>query len=266
MPAVWQARPATAQLPNKTFLPMAAKNGFPHAIDTYFRACPTAQEIASVNADVAITFEHDPTAGTLDCTAAAGSADLTRLQHTVYAAILMFRRLRFDAPVPWSDQPLYSWFVGSIRGLRLTAALPIAYGRCCNPDHVIALSSSNFSRRLRFYEPDRTPGVGIVMDILLHEARHSNYPGTLIPHTCPDQANDRGVAEMRASAVTYYFWYWMAEHTDKTFFDDPERGMGWTYTEVARMMANNTARRFCEQTPPLLPETSSQRLHMAFRH
>jgi hypothetical protein len=53
-------------------------------IDEFFARCPTAVEIAAVSQAVTLTFETDPTAGTLVCKASDGSTDLTALQKRAY--------------------------------------------------------------------------------------------------------------------------------------------------------------------------------------
>ena len=87
-------------------------------MDEALADCPTAAEIAEVDSKINLSFEADPTAGRLVCTMAAGSADLTREQKNAYNAILIMKDLKFDAPLPWTDQPLYDWFTGTISGIR----------------------------------------------------------------------------------------------------------------------------------------------------
>ncbi len=49
-------------------------------VDEVLAACPSAADIALVDADLDLQFEADPSAGALVCPAAAGSADLTFVQ------------------------------------------------------------------------------------------------------------------------------------------------------------------------------------------
>jgi hypothetical protein len=53
-------------------------------VDSFIANCPSAADIAAISADQSLSFEADPTAGTLVCTAAAGSANLTRAQERAY--------------------------------------------------------------------------------------------------------------------------------------------------------------------------------------
>jgi hypothetical protein len=50
-------------------------------VEDLIAQCPSSAEVASLNADLAITFEGaDPSGGTLVCHASDGSIDLTRFQ------------------------------------------------------------------------------------------------------------------------------------------------------------------------------------------
>jgi hypothetical protein len=160
--------------------------------------CPSAAEVEAIRSDVPIEFEADPTAGTLVCSAATGSADLTRLQERTYQAIGLMRRLGFDAPLPWTGEELYPWFVHSVRGVRFRVT---RYSFCCDPPGVINIA----------VHPDRDPSYGegfpTLIEGLVHEARHAEG-GHL--HTCGNA--DQTLAELGAWGVQYYLNVWMALH------------------------------------------------------
>jgi hypothetical protein len=91
------------------FAVLPTQTGHQHAwaatasVDNLLARCPTADEIAAIEARTSLKFEQDPTAGTLVCAASDGSADLTLLQERAYQALLVMHRLctsihRFPGP------------------------------------------------------------------------------------------------------------------------------------------------------------------------
>jgi len=159
--------------------------------------CPPAAEVAAIRSDVEIVIEVDPTAGTLVCTAAEGSADLTRLEERVLQALWLMKRLRFDAPLPWTSRELYPWFVDAVEGVRFRET---AYSFCCDPPGVINLA----------VHPDRNPSYGesfpTLIEGLVHEARHADGPR----HSCG--VSDRTLDEMGAWGAQYSLDLWMGRH------------------------------------------------------
>jgi hypothetical protein len=88
-------------------------------VDLFLKKCPTRDQLASVDADLRLAFESDPTKGEpLACTAAAGSRDLSPMKRRVYNSLLLMRQIQFDRPLPWTQEPLYRWLVGAIKGIR----------------------------------------------------------------------------------------------------------------------------------------------------
>jgi hypothetical protein len=171
--------------------------------------CPTAAEIEEIRADVPIAFEVDPTAGTFVCTAAAGSADLTRLQERTFQALLLMRRLEFDAPLPWTAQELYPWFVHAVRGVRFRAT---NLSFCCDPAGVIVIA----------VHPERNESWGdgfpTLIEGLVHEARHAEGGH---PHTCG--YDDRTLEELGAWGVQFWLNVWMGLHSTGGVLRPPER-------------------------------------------
>jgi hypothetical protein len=192
----------------------------PGTIDWDLARCPTAADVASVNADVPMTWLADPTAGTLVCTAAAGSANLTRFQERVYQAILSMKRIHFDAPLPWTSLSLYDWFVGSIDGITFINNGGNSF--CCSPAHVINIQARANSIALttnRWWKPSLADRVGLpgLVDLLLHEARHSEGGH---PHMC-GTGDDNMIGEMGAWAIVYYYYMWLAQHGDPVYLAPP---------------------------------------------
>jgi hypothetical protein len=75
-------------------------------VDDLHISCPSAGEVNAFKAALAISWESDPTAGTLVCRTANGSADLTRLQERTFQALRLMQVVSFDAPLPWTTKPL----------------------------------------------------------------------------------------------------------------------------------------------------------------
>lgn len=170
--------------PVGAYLP-APKSGWP---------CPPLSVIREIDARISLEFVADPTAGTLVCRAADGSADLTRLQERAYQALLLIKQLEFDAPLPWTSSSLWDWFTRAVRGVRFVIG---DRAFCCNPVGVINVPVAGA------YEP----GFPTMQFGFIHEARHAD---AWYPHTCGTR--DRTIAELGAFGVQYHFGIWMAEH------------------------------------------------------
>jgi uncharacterized protein (TIGR03437 family) len=199
-------------------------------VDDLNASCPSAEEIASFNADLNITFEGDPTAGTLVCRAADGSADLTRLKERTYQALRIMHQLSFDTPLPWTTKSLYDWLTGTIRGIRNRTDISNSF--CCDPANTINIATSH-SGTIDFVAPEWVSTLGVLFD---HETRHNQ--GLL--HTCG--SNDQTLNELGAWGVQYYVQEWMTRHSDPFFtsrIQTPAAFRGWFWSG-AQSMINNT--------------------------
>src|SRR5215468_2474657 len=87
-------------------------------VDALLAGCPTATEVSAISADLQLSFEGSLSDGTLACTAASGSANLTEVQRRVYQSLRVVKALSFARPLPWTSQTLYSWLVSAIDGIR----------------------------------------------------------------------------------------------------------------------------------------------------
>ncbi len=192
--------------------------------------CPTPEEIAAVDADLTLSFEYDPGAGTLVCKAADGSADLTLLRTRTYQALTAMRLLVFDQPLPWTDQTLYGWFISNIDTIRFRNDIPNSF--CCEPAHAVNLVTSLFALDTdRWLQPgDWDENVQSLMVLLIHEARHSEG----YYHTCGTR--DQTLAEMGAFGVQYWTYVWLAYHSDPAFMT-PGGPQPNLYREINRDMA-----------------------------
>ncbi len=243
-------------LDSKTYLPIVTHNYPQLRIDDYLSRCPTAAEIASVDAALSIQFEDDPSAPTLVCTVAEGSQNLTQLQKNTYNTILLMRELEFDQPLPWTPKQLYQWFIDAVDGIRFRGNIP--YSFCCEPDKIINIRvADNFGaihdeRWGNFGDSGTNGGMYVFMGLLIHEARHGegNYP-----HTC-SFSKDNTIAEMGAWGVHYYFFKWLAYHSDPCFVA-PGDFYTTFYLENAAQRAHNMLIApdgvFCQEPEPVLP-------------
>jgi len=181
--------------------------------------CPSAAEVARINADLAISFESDPTAGSLACSASQGSANLTPLQKRAYNAVRIMQRIPFDAALPWTGLGLYDWFVAAIDGIRFRS--DITYSYCCEPPGVINLKTGLASEQTDLWiNPDWNTGLAHLMILMVHEARHNEG----YVHTCAGGTRDGTLAELGAFGVQYYLQVWLATHASPVFMRAPIAG------------------------------------------
>jgi hypothetical protein len=165
-------------------------------IPTSVYPCPSKADVETINAEIPIVIRADPTAGTQACRATDGSADLTDEQKLLYLQLLYMRRLSFSQPLPWTNQRLYDWFRGTIRGISMEVGN--GESNCSSQEKIIHL----------VYKPGYVRGPLTLERLdpegLVHEARHA----VGFPHTCG--ALDRTVDQMGAFGVQYLFLNLMA--------------------------------------------------------
>lgn len=176
-------------------------------VEDVLAGCPPAAEALSVPAAVGLSIDADPTAGSLACTASAGSADLTLLQLRIVQSLRLLDRLEFAVPLPWTGASLWDWFLGATAGLRVRS--DSVYDFCCDPPGVINLRTDSFVGPVNdtAHWLDLRYGIGgmsTVVDTLVHEARHADGS----PHTCPDGQFDQTITELTARGVAYYLSVW----------------------------------------------------------
>lgn len=170
--------------------------------------CPTPDEVAQIQAEIPVTVQGDATAGTLACRAADGSVDLTPALAGLYRGLLFMRRVRFDAPLPWTTSTLWDWLRNSIpRGVVLIASgNSYACYTCPGPVYIA------WSRGTRGGGAD---ALGAAF-IIVHEARHTNN----IRHTCRSvqpygYTMDKTIAELGSMGADYSLRLWIATHSDE---------------------------------------------------
>src|ERR1700737_995311 len=205
-----QANPGSANLPSPTPAGSALSSHAPartpssSTIEQDLGRCPSAAEVASVDASVSMTFTSDPSAGRLVCTTAEGSRDLTLLQERAHQAVLMFTWIPFDAPAPRTKLPLDAWFARAIHGIDFRGDTQNSY--CCEAGGVIVIQTTNLAV-LTVGSARSWASIRSLAALFVHEARHNEGYG----HTCGDR--DNTVAELGAWGVQYYFQLWLGTHS-----------------------------------------------------
>jgi uncharacterized protein (TIGR03437 family) len=193
--------------------------------------CPTAAEVQEFNTALNISFESDPTKGTLVCRASQGSADLTRLQERTYQALRMMQWMPLGTSLPWTPKSLYDWFVSTVRGIRFRG--DITYSFCCDPAGIMNIQTANLAV-VQFTTPE---WLAAQMVLFIHEARHNEG----LPHTCG--TNDLSLPELGAWGVQYYMFEWMALHSGNFFVGKAQAGSTpvqyreWLWAEALPMFA-----------------------------
>ena len=217
--------------------PGMANGQGPGTVDQLIATCPSAADVAAISADLDLSFESDPTGGTLVCTAAAGSANLTRAQERAFQALRVMRQLQFTRPLPWTSLPLYAWLNRAIDGIRFRGDISTSF--CCDPPRVINVQLRNLSAlsTVRWADPQAGSGLSGLVGVITHEARHSEGPG----HSCA--ANDATYRESGAWAIQHDLFLWLALYTG-SFLDAPGPELSY-YRLQAFYSAEQALGRIC---------------------
>jgi Repeat of unknown function (DUF5648) len=196
--------------------PLAAQT-----VDDDLAGCPTAAEVASINARLTLGFEYDSTAPALVCTADAGSANLTEMMRRVYKLILVIPRVTtYDAPLPWTAATYTDWLYNEsgLTGIRFRQGIGGSF--CCEPAGVINLSVGlpppildRFKDILPVWWDNDKGGYGSgLLSIITHETRHIRAGG----HTCGSK--DNTIEEYGAWGVQAGNSLWLANHSNPDYF------------------------------------------------
>jgi len=252
-------------------------------VDEILSSCPTADEIAIIDADLDVTFEHfEPlltpiptedggyifgrtvygTVGRKVCSEAGGSVDLDLFQLRGYQALLILRAMRFDEPLPWTDRTLFDWFVEEVDGVAFVSGGPGNESSfCCRQTRVIQMSGLGIRiddastwidaqaaapQGLMQPEGRLHQGMQSILVILVHLARVSEAGGR--KEVCPEPWQDRRPEDLGPWGVEYYFLTWLADHSGSNFLAAPGSNPSF-YRDVARQDAQTILEtRFCEQS------------------
>lgn len=220
-----------ATLPDTTLAPA----------DIILGSCPTESELAAIDADLNLEFESDPSAGTLVCTTAAGSRDLTSFKRIVYTTLLVMKKLEFTQPLPWTDKQLYTWLTDTIDGIRFRSDIENSF--CCEPAGVINIQNNNLSASYtnKWIDPQTNTGANGLLLLFVHEARHVETGS----HTCGNNDNTR--IELGAWGVQYYLQIYLADNLkDPAFLTIPSPGLADYYSKTTREDAESMKSFFCQ--------------------
>jgi len=196
-------------------------------VDLILQSCPSEADLAAIDAEINLSFEHDPSAGSLVCHAADGSRDLTSFKRIVYTTLLVMKELEFTQPLPWTGKPLYSWFIDTINGIRFRGDIERSY--CCEPAGMINIQTDlSVVDTNKWIDPQFSSGAQDLMVLFVHEARHNEFGG----HTCGTDDNTR--AEMGAWGVQYYLYLYLANNVkDASFLTIPIPALTGYYSQIA---------------------------------
>jgi len=221
IPQTRNPQPGNVTLTDQTLAP----------VDLILQSCPSEADLAAIDADLNLTFEHDPSAGDLVCHTTDGSRDLTSFKRIVYTTLLVMKELEFTQPLPWTSKPLYSWFIDTINGIRFRG--DIDRSNCCEPGGVINIQTNlAVNNTDRWIDPQFSTGAQDLLVLFVHEARHNEFGG----HTCGTNDNTR--AEMGAWAVQYYLYLFLANNSkDATFLSIPVPALANFYSQIATVDA-----------------------------
>jgi hypothetical protein len=154
--------------------------------------------------EIPITFTGGITTDPLVCTAEAGSADLTRKQERIFQALITMKQLRFDRPLPWTNDTLWDWFVGAVHQIVVSDENSPSHGG--NYARIIYINSPG-PPNLNLSWDDGTYLYGMV-----HEGRHNDFG----PHTCG--TTDHTPEELGANGVVYYLEQWLGLYSTPDTF------------------------------------------------
>jgi len=230
--------PSPTDKPTITLTPTPPR---PPTVDEVLAGCPTAAQVASINADFKMSFEADLTVGKFVCTATQGSVDLTLMQKRAYNILLVAKQITFSKPLPWTDKSLYAWLAGTIKGIRFRSDIPFSY--CCQPANTIDIRVADNEYIVltdRWVDPRSGGGLRDTFVLLVHEARHNEGK----PHTCG--ANDNTIGELGAWGVQYDLLTWLADYTDPAFFVTTGAPSNYVRTLTKSEAENIRKTRFCK--------------------
>jgi hypothetical protein len=245
-----------------------SKPALAESVDETLARCPSASEIASVNARLSLSFEGDPTAPALVCTAAAGSGNITLLQMRAYNTLLVLGRLNFDATLPWTSPPtasLQTWLYtqSHITGMRFRHDITTSY--CCEPANVINIAVQPNSYIIltdRWIDPTMGGGLMDTAVLMVHESRHNQG----LPHDCG--SNDNTVEEFGAWGVQLTTLLWIANHSDPSYVRPASTDVPYDYyRDVARNDAETVrGGRFCHDSRVLQTQDAIEYYNTILNH
>ena len=194
-------------------------------LDEIAAGCPSAAELAALQADFSLSIEPDASP------AAACPVAITETQRRVFQTLQVIKSLGFARPLPWTNLAPYEWLKGAIDGIRVRDGLPVNF--CCDPPDVINLDSTTFGDQ---WSAEWLTLVAL--HVIPHEARHSEIGG----HTCPD--GDLTFEEQGATAAGIWTSQWIGLFGGAMFAASSPHKPSY-YREVSLEKALSFANRIC---------------------
>jgi Repeat of unknown function (DUF5648) len=244
-------------------------------VDDALLGCPSAAEIASINAKLSLAFDYDSTAPTLVCTAATGSGDLTEMKRRVYKLLLVIPQVTaFDAPLPWTTGSYTNWLYNEsgLKGLRFRKDIANSY--CCDPAGVINLVVGadppyidNYKDALPVWWDPIKGGYGSgLLSIITHETRHIKSGG----HTCGN-TKDNTIEEYGAWGTQFSLALWLGNHSNASFFrpkNPPAATSGAAYyRDYERSYAESLREgQICKDTRVIKTKTVTEFFNTVLNH
>jgi hypothetical protein len=160
-------------------------------IDSFLLSCPSADELAILQADFPILFEpamrfRDPLYNCLEPTSTIRAISD---QLVITQALRVIRHMKLFQPLPWTDLHPYEWLKSKIGAI--SVSYTAAYNSCCHtvfpinkPGGVLAITLQKVSDdllryRMQWRDPSAGTGLGNLILLVFHEARHVD-----LPHDC----------------------------------------------------------------------------------
>lgn len=184
---------------------------YPKTVDALLATCPSAEEIAAIDAEITILVDPvvmaDPAEAAMACTV-GGSEASARL--ALYNALRAMKLLRFDEAMPLlGSNNLYEWVRDLGITLRIsTQTISTGGGTGIN----LAWVPMTHPHKRDWINPSSGTGLVGLVGLVVHEARHTT-PGGGYGHGCASGAKDTSYATGGAWAAQHDFFLWLSEHS-----------------------------------------------------
>lgn len=235
-------------------------------VDEFLLGCPSATEVAAINAQIHLAFEGDPTSSNWVCTTAGGSTNLTLLQRRAYNILSFMRQVTFTAPLPWTAPPtpsLAQWLHQQSGVTRIRFRSDIDTSFCCDPANTVNIAVTANSYILltdRWIDQQMGGGLANTLALIVHEARHNQNK----PHTCG--SSDSTFAELGAWATQAYALIWLSDFVDPNFLRPLDNPYDY-YRDLSRNEAERIrGERICNDARQLRTLTALEYYNAPLNH
>ncbi|MBU1050362.1 hypothetical protein KKG90_10105 [Candidatus Bipolaricaulota bacterium] len=176
-------------------------------IHSFLGTCPSLRELAILQSDFPIVLElslrvQEPI---YTCYELSGAIRTPSDQLAIIQALRVIRHMRLSRPLPWTDLHPYEWLKSRIGAIAVSDTA--SFNHCCHtvfpigkPQGVQAMTLQKADDKLLAYrmvwrDPSAGTGMGNLILLILHEARHID-----LPHDC-DGIDDSSLRYMGAWGV-----------------------------------------------------------------